>query len=772
MRFSIRTKLFLAILAVSLSFVAVSLAVMDRFIRQVADTEVGRTLVRGARAYERYSALQNNLLSSRARSTAKTPVLLALFSIPNVDHATVLSAAPDLHRAVGTDLMALLRPDGHLLADVGEPDRTGDDLGDLPGIGDALDGEEYVGIWDYFDAPYRVAVSPIVVDGTVLAVLVLGNRWDQAAPEIREFTGQDVLIVHTGQLVAQSRDRAEAPTVLGSEIAGSPEVVAVPEHPSPFRLDLGGREAMAITVPEGGEGSHVLLFRDLTELEGEVDRYERYLLLAAALSASLAIGASLWLSTRVSRPIRELTEAAEQLGAGRLERPAAVHGSDELGRLAQSFNDMVAQIQERTDALQAEVAERLQAEENMRRSERYFRSLIENAFDVTLVVDRGGRIQYLSPSSQAVLGYGPELTEQSSYFGIVHSDDVEGVRDLHQGVLENPVATATHEFRVQPREGPWRMVRAVLNNQLGDEAVAGIVINLQDITERMQAEMRLAQARKLESIGELAAGVAHEINSPMQYIGHNTHFLGEAFEEILSVLDRCTQLLDQESDAPPEQLASRLSAAIRSADLDFLRDRIPQALQRSQEGVDGVTQLVSAMREFSHPGSTERTYVDLNRTVASAITVSRNEWKYVADLEMNTDASLPAVLCLPGEVSQVVVNLVVNAAHAIGEIVGDSGGGKGLITVTTERQGDWVEMRLQDTGGGIPEHIQPRIFDPFFTTKEVGRGTGQGLAISHDIIVSKHDGELFFESEPGKGATFVVRLPIDGRSDQDSEAPA
>ena len=769
MRFTIRTKLFLAILAITLSFVALSLVVMDRFVRRVADTEVAGTLTRGKRAYGRYSALQNDLLASRARSTAQTPVLRAVVSIPDVDHATVSYTAGDLHRAVGTGLMVLLGADGRLLAEAGQESRWGEDLTGLPGVAGGLEGEEHVGLWNYQGGIYRVAVTPVVVDARILALLVLGDRWDAAALEIREFTGQEVLIFESGLLVAQSRDGPQR--VTAPELADLDHTMLSRDLSVPFRLALGGREALAITVPEASTGQ-VVLFRDLTDLETDVGRYRRYLLAAAALSAVLAVAASLWVSTRVSRPVVELTGVAEELGAGRLSQPAAVRGTDELGRLAQSFNDMVAQIQERTEALQAEVTERLQAEENMRRSERYFRSLIENASDIIVVVDGEGGIQYLSPSCQVILGYGPNLAQPSNYFDMVHPDDADEVREVHRRVIATPAEPLTHEFRVRTHDGAWRIVRAVVNNQVGDEAVAGIVVNLQDITERMQAQMRLAQANKLEAIGQLAAGVAHEINSPMQFIGDNTHFLGEAFEEILKVLDGCRNLLDRSQEGAPAEELMAAAAELGAADLDFLRDKIPTALRRSREGVARVTQLVDAMREFSHPGSTGRTQVDLNRTIESAITVSRNEWKYVADLDMDMDSALPAVLCLPGEISQVIVNLVVNAAHAIGDAVGDGSQEKGQISVTTQRQGDWAEIRIRDTGKGIPPEIQARIFDPFFTTKEVGRGTGQGLAISHDIVVAKHGGELYFESETGVGTAFVIRLPIKGKGERPGEATA
>jgi signal transduction histidine kinase len=274
------------------------------------------------------------------------------------------------------------------------------------------------------------------------------------------------------------------------------------------------------------------------------------------------------------------------------------------------------------------------------------------------------------------------------------------------------------------------------------------------------------KAVKLESMGRLSAGIAHEINTPMQFIGDNTYFLRQAFAELLRVLQSCRELLAQHHNGSvPIELVGRVEAAIAEADLDFLAARIPQALQRSQEGVERVSQLVGAMKEFSHPGAKEQVPVDLNRTIESAVILSRNEWKYLADMTLDLDPSLPQVRCLAGEISQVLVNLIVNAAHAIGDVVGDGSAGKGTIAISTRLQADRVEVRVRDTGPGIPEAVQQHIFEPFFTTKDVGKGTGQGLAIAHDLIVGKHGGELFFETRPATGTTFVIRLPVDGFED-------
>ncbi len=280
--------------------------------------------------------------------------------------------------------------------------------------------------------------------------------------------------------------------------------------------------------------------------------------------------------------------------------------------------------------------------------------------------------------------------------------------------------------------------------------VTDISMLKQTLEERDRLEDNLRQAQKLEAIGQLAAGIAHEINTPTQYVGDNLRFLKESFGELDALLG---QLVDVGGDP-----ASKL---LQDADFDYLKEEIPRALNQSLEGVDRVAKIVRAMKEFSHPAR-EKTATDLNRAIQSTITVASNEWKYVAEIETDLDGSLPAVHCSPAEFNQVVLNIIVNAAHAIADVVGDGGKGKGKIRVRTRPDGDHAVIEITDSGCGMPAHIQSRIFDPFFTTKEVGKGTGQGLAIAHNVIVDKHGGSIKVQSAPGAGTTFIIRLPIGG----------
>jgi PAS domain S-box-containing protein len=279
--------------------------------------------------------------------------------------------------------------------------------------------------------------------------------------------------------------------------------------------------------------------------------------------------------------------------------------------------------------------------------------------------------------------------------------------------------------------------------------------------ERQLMEVQLRQSQKLESIGQLAAGIAHEINTPTQYVGDNTRFLQDAFNNMVAMLRDYDHLLAAAKTGPlaPEQIA-KLEAAFASRDIEFLYAQIPTAIQETLEGVDRVSKIVRAMKEFSHPGGKEKTASNLNKAIESTVTVARNEWKYVADLDLDLDPNLPLVPCFLGEFNQAILNLIVNAAHAIGDVVRGRPGAKGHITVRSRCLGDRAEIRVTDTGTGIEEKYRAKIFEPFFTTKEVGQGTGQGLTVVYSNIVKKHGGTVTFETEVGHGTTLIIRLPL------------
>jgi signal transduction histidine kinase len=279
--------------------------------------------------------------------------------------------------------------------------------------------------------------------------------------------------------------------------------------------------------------------------------------------------------------------------------------------------------------------------------------------------------------------------------------------------------------------------------------------------QRQFEEIQLAQNQKLESIGRLAAGIAHEINTPTQYLGDNARFLQDAFHQIKPLLICCLHLVSEAKPTAADLVFLRkFCQALPQGEIEYLLREIPAAIEQSLEGVQCISKIVRSMKDFSHPGNGEKLAVDVNQALETTLTVSRNAWKYVADLQLELAADLPPVSCQPGDLNQVFLNLIVNATDALEAKLGENPQEKGTITVRTCRDGDDVVVEVQDTGTGIPENIRDFIFDPFFTTKKVGRGTGQGLAIARRIIVDRHGGTLSFQSEVGRGTTFTIRIPL------------
>ena len=263
----------------------------------------------------------------------------------------------------------------------------------------------------------------------------------------------------------------------------------------------------------------------------------------------------------------------------------------------------------------------------------------------------------------------------------------------------------------------------------------------EEMMQRKHLETQLVHAQKLEAVGQLAAGIAHEINSPSQFVNDNVMFLKDAVNELLAAVSG-------EGEIPDAQ------------EIEFLRENAPGSVEQALQGMERITTIVKSMKNFAYrDAASEKRPQNLNQAIEATAVVATNEWKYHAELKTDLDSNLPFVPCNIGEINQVVLNLIVNAAHAIRD--SELKDGKGLILVSTRQYDQYVVITIQDNGGGIPEHVQGKIFEPFFTTKEVGVGTGQGLAIAHNVITKSHGGHIWFETEQGKGTTFFIRLSLD-----------
>jgi len=435
--------------------------------------------------------------------------------------------------------------------------------------------------------------------------------------------------------------------------------------------------------------------------------------------------------------------------------------ADVLRRVIRYSIDRV-RFRQDVDGLAREIAHRKRVADALSDSQNRMMSINESLFEGVLVFDENGHIALSNRAADRLLG-GEEQQ--------LPSRDLDKVLRLVQG--EHPVNFAAGPFRrviegaagiadddavFIRRDGRPLAVAYACVPLMEKDGVQGAILSFRDIGAFKQAQRDALQSSKLASVGQLAAGIAHEINTPIQYIGDNLRFLSSAFQSIVGLLERTEQLLDALEGEAAEQARAALAHAKLEADAEYLLENIPEATRQSLEGAGQVARIVLAMKEFSHPGERVRAEVDLNRSVENTVAVSRNEWKQWATLETRLDEALPLVNCMAGEINQVLLNLVVNAAHAIEEA---NRGRDGKILISTRRLDEnHVEIAVEDNGVGMSEAVKEQIFDPFFTTKRVGKGTGQGLAICRDVVVAKHGGRISIDSTPGVGSRFSVILPI------------
>jgi len=388
-----------------------------------------------------------------------------------------------------------------------------------------------------------------------------------------------------------------------------------------------------------------------------------------------------------------------------------------------------------------------------------------------IVTDKNGLITLFNHSAERITGFtSAESVEKSIHFifKLCDSNTQEVYQNVIFALFELDYAQKTgshyHAPTLITRSGERILVAgsiSALKSARGD--VFGFVLVFQDVTEKQKLESQTALSQKMEAIGQLAAGIAHEINTPIQYIGDNLKFLGKAFSRYLEMLDIYQQAMLEHIEKP--------FTAEDMAHMEGLRDKnkithyseeIPKAVEESLEGTERVRKIVLAMREFSHPSEKEKKTADINHGIETTIAISRNEWKYCADMEVDLDPNLPLVHCQIDEINQVVLNMIVNAAQAIQEKTPAGSDHEEIIAISTRLVEDRALIIIRDSGPGIAEAVRARIFDPFFTTKGVGKGTGQGLSLAHNIIVNKHHGKINVDSELGHGTTFTIELPVDG----------
>ena len=442
--------------------------------------------------------------------------------------------------------------------------------------------------------------------------------------------------------------------------------------------------------------------------------------------------------------------------------------------LAHSFSVMMSEVvrmfEERRQMARTEKQrlEKLVSERTheLERGREQYRLVVEGTQAIPFALDvEDGHFEYIGPQGPQRLGFSEDLWKQIGFLDRLMPRDRNGpvrskIDDSPTGNFEIEATVLTHdEKRVDLR---WVASCEQSENTGQHKVLRGMML---DVTDQRRMENELAQAQKLESVGRLAAGVAHEINTPVQFVSDSVSFVREAMDDLSEIVDKYRELRNatQNTDNSTTLVRAAAKAAEEAeddADLDYILENAPVALDRARDGLGRVAAIVRSMKEFAHPDRKEMAQSDLNQAIQSTLVIASNEYKYVADVELAL-GDVPLVNCYAGEINQVVLNLIVNAAHAIGDVVRGTDK-KGRIRVATRVLDDQVEIAIGDSGKGIPVDVRSRIFDPFFTTKEVGKGTGQGLAIARAVVVEKHGGTLHFETEVGQGTTFYIRLPISG----------
>jgi two-component system sensor histidine kinase TtrS len=384
-----------------------------------------------------------------------------------------------------------------------------------------------------------------------------------------------------------------------------------------------------------------------------------------------------------------------------------------------------------------------------------------SADDLRFIYVNQGAVEHIGYSREELLSmtpldFKPDATETE-------------FRSMIAPLIEKTSLSLTYSSTNQRKDGSFVPVEVFMQHITPPHKKSRFVAIVRDITIRLEKEKerevlrtRLHQEQKLASVGQLAAGIAHEINTPAQYLGSNIDFLQEGFEDISKLIDQFHLLLDaaKKQEFSPELIADTANS-LEEADWPYLKEEIPQAIKQSIDGVHQVSSIVLAMKKFSHPGGTEKEPTDLNELIETTLTVSRNEWKYWLEPVLQLDPVLPQIPCMRNEIGQVFLNIFVNAAHSIAEkLETNPEGKKGQLIISSQQKENFAIITVTDSGNGISKENLAKIFDPFFTTKDVGKGTGQGLTIAYDIVTNKHGGTLAVTSEEGIGTTFTITLPV------------
>jgi PAS domain S-box-containing protein len=605
-------------------------------------------------------------------------------------------------------------------------------------------------VWVNFRALYGLLADQIVGAVTVLALMVAGlsvfhiRLYDAVSMLVAAYLGLVVNFVVArgihGRDRAVVRERAVAQA--GAAFAATtsrPEATTVAVEAA-LTMDADAESALIAIV--GGKSARIIGAAGVVESEvvGRVALIEQF---GGEIQAALKPGGFALVDGEAAAAFARSFEVSPvaAVAVAPLAADNDVFGMIVLLLRRRPPDDLAAALTTLADTAALTLDQQL--------SRSRLKVVVENSPDALILTSEQAQIRFVNPAAEKLLGRSaPELFGTDLHL-LLHPDDVAAT-------LEAPSAVA-QTCRIRGREDQaWNETEAVVEYVTEHDGSRSIIFNARDVSERRRLEMELRHAQKLESVGRLAAGVAHEINTPIQFIGDNVRFIEETFEGVGKVIEAYQKGLDEMRSTPTlGGTVTEIEGVIEKADLEYLMEEAPKAIGQAIEGVDQVARIVRAMKAFGHPGSQDKQPADLNDAINNTLVVAQNEIKFIA--EVTTDlGELPMVPCHVGDINQTMLNLVINAAHAIEA----ADRGRGTIHVTTRVEDDQAVIEVADTGTGVPAEIADKLFDPFFTTKELGAGTGQGLALVRTLVVDRHGGKIDFTTELGVGTMFSVRLPL------------
>ncbi|MFY2508307.1 MHYT domain-containing protein [Vibrio pectenicida] len=398
------------------------------------------------------------------------------------------------------------------------------------------------------------------------------------------------------------------------------------------------------------------------------------------------------------------------------------------------------------------------AESSVQASIKRERQIINSLADGLIIIDGENKVESINKMGIQIFGYEGDEIKGVPVEILMPSFDKQSVEET--SALDHELRSGLM-FKGKKKNNqlfPIEVSLSVLAGVNEDSKYFSCVVR--DITSRLEQEKVIRQSQKLESMGQLAAGIAHEINTPTQYVSDNTNFLKSSFGTFLNIVTELKQVDQTHPTAQPKQEAINLNKLLEKHDFDFIAEEIPLAIDQSLEGLNRISKIVHAMKSFTHSGHGEVQQVDILEAIESTITIARSEWRYVANVETDFAPSTPKIPCRRDEFNQVILNFIINAAHAIEEKYKGQDSQLGSIKISVFPETHYVIIKIEDNGIGIPDNIIDNIFDPFFTTKDVGKGTGQGLNLAYSCIVEHHKGVIHTETQVGQGTTFTIKLPI------------